>query len=466
VKPIIGFFNRLLQMTGHQGPPSLDSFLHQDARQSRDWLKLEKLKIAASTDILALREWMRGRNGFLREAALCRVAALPAKSLWTDVIERCNDWVPEIRHLAGETVRVWLHDEPVKGLIALLPAFGRLRIQQRSDHSALMAVVEGWISRPEHVEVLARTVTHHANPHVVRYAYELLGRTMEDRQRLADLGVHSADVVTQQRAIRLIDDFQVPVQRAYAEKFLLSRPAFLRWHGLKILKSIDPASALERSHLYLLSSHVFLREAAIALCALSKADFQALIVERIQSAGIKFSELSVGLHLLSSPGNKAHTELVSQYLDHAQAQVAGAALVGMARLAPERIEVRLLSLLTHTDPILAQAALRACQIADLRPSPAEWAALTAATRTLAQAQRILTLAKRVDKWTHLCVLLELAKMDGLTLDLCRAHLQHWQAHFNGSYAPINSWQLQSIRSNLGVAQRVGITQEALNFYLN
>lgn len=441
--------------------------MQEGVQQHENLLQFQELQIAASNDIAALREWLCGPNGFLREAALRRVAALPAKSLWIDVIERVNDWVPEIRDLAGEIIQFWLQDEQVDTVITLLPAFGRLRIKQRSDHSALLAAVEVWMTRPEHAEVLAQTVQHHTNPHVVRYAYELLERTVgDDRRALANFALNSVDVVTQKKAISLIQSFEVPVQRFYAEKFLSSRSVLLRWHGLKILNSIDSESAVERSRLYLLSSHASLREAAIALCGLSQVELQEFIVGRIRSSDIKFSELSVGLHLLSSSGNKAYTELISQYLGHARAQVAGAALVAVARLEPQRICAQLPGLLMHSDFVVAQAALRACRAADFRPSPVEWAAITAAARTLAEAQRVLALANHVDKWTHLCMLLELAKIGGSVADLCCSHFRDWRVHFNRSSAQINDWQLESIRSNLGMAERVGSSCDELNFYLN
>ncbi len=92
-------------------------------------------QIRASTNVPFLIESMGSGVGHWRQAAIQRSAALQAPELFRAVVERLNDWVPQVRDEARITVMALLPIMSPRDVIAALPTILKLQTAHRSDHS-------------------------------------------------------------------------------------------------------------------------------------------------------------------------------------------------------------------------------------------------------------------------------------------------------------------------------------------
>lgn len=88
-------------------------------------------------------------NGFVREVAVRELSNNPSPEALVALIERLNDWVPQVRLLAERGMQAYLKREHVCSLLfALRPLIG-LGVRQRGDHAVTLAQVRTVLQMPE-----------------------------------------------------------------------------------------------------------------------------------------------------------------------------------------------------------------------------------------------------------------------------------------------------------------------------
>lgn len=430
------------------------------------WRQEEISKINRLQHHDELRPWLSHRDGYLRQAALLKAEALHATDLWTEVFERANDWVPGIRAQARRIALNWLHDASIDVLLPHLLALNNLLRGQRDDHAAFVVQFENWLLQTQNIPSLLKGARNFAQPQLARYCYFLLECTDLAPHQLIDLGLKSADVLTHDKALRLIQKLPSSDQARYAERLLDSRRDYLKWHGLDLLAKSDIGRARERAADYLLSPYTALRDKAHRLSGLSKAAVLAWVQSRVLLTSVPARELRVGLHLLSQTGDSQYTPLVQTFLAHSSPSVQGAALKGLAMLLPDEARPEVLRWVTSDIAALGRAAMAAAKTLQLQPSLEQWQLLLARCERDAVAQRMLALARAQGKWLELGALLEIATLHPQHAAICKNTLINWIAHFNQSWVilddPCKAW----ILSRLAVAEQIGSNKRQLDFFIN
>ena len=268
------------------------------------WLESGTARIRDMVDIEELRLLLAHRNGYLREAALRRVGELRATALWTEVFGLCNDWVAPIRARAKRVSLGWLRDANAATLLPHLPALAELASRRREDHAAFVAQFESRLIEDQNLVSLFETARASDSRKLARYCFALLERSAFPQERLIELGLSSADVALQGRALQLIRCLSAGEQAGYARSLLASRRNYLRWYGLDMLWRADPAGAREVALSYLLSPYAALRDKAFKLSGLTREALLDLAEQRLRSPDASSSDIRVGLLLLASGGKK------------------------------------------------------------------------------------------------------------------------------------------------------------------
>jgi hypothetical protein len=93
-------------------------------------------EVRQRNDADALAADMGHYSGHVREAALERANVLRAPALLPAVVERLNDWVPQVRARAQALVLDWLATLDADAALRLLGALQHLREARRSDHAS------------------------------------------------------------------------------------------------------------------------------------------------------------------------------------------------------------------------------------------------------------------------------------------------------------------------------------------
>ncbi len=87
-------------------------------------------------------DWLtlsRHGNGFVRELAVRELSELPSPEALAALLERVNDWVPQVRQLANAGVQRYLTSEHAPALLHALQPLMALADRQRADHSQTLA---------------------------------------------------------------------------------------------------------------------------------------------------------------------------------------------------------------------------------------------------------------------------------------------------------------------------------------
>ncbi len=110
----------------------------------------EALEALASCD--GQDDWIRlstHGNGFVREAAVRALAEQLSPDALAALLERVNDWVPQIRQLASDGVRLYLTPDQAPALLSALQPFMALVERQRADHAPTLAAARAALQAPE-----------------------------------------------------------------------------------------------------------------------------------------------------------------------------------------------------------------------------------------------------------------------------------------------------------------------------
>lgn len=461
LKRILGF---LVEME----PPQWQSDRQfSDSSGYGRWLEIGIARIRDMDDVEELRLLLGHQNGYLREAALRRVDSLRTTALWTEVFGLCNDWVAPIRAKAKRVSLDWLRNADIKTLFPHLPALAELVSRRREDHAGFVAQFESRLMEDQNLAALFDAASTSDSRKLSRYCFVLLERSAFSRVRLIELGLGSADVTLQGRALQMIRSLPAGEQAAYAQLLLASRRNHLRWYGLDMLWRADPARAREVALRYLLSPYAALRDKAFKLSGLSRESLLALAEQRLRSPDAGSSDIRVGLLLLASSGKKDCAGLAhSFFLNHQAPTVRGAALLTLARLSPEEAGPLLLPAVVSEFSAVGRAAVLAALVLELKPSEAQWRELAAQASSPMVVQRTHRWAHSMDKWLELAVLLEIARLHPQHRQHCADGISRWMVAFNRSWEALGSESREWIFSNLTALKGTGLNLGELKFFLD
>lgn len=123
------------------------------------------------------------RNGFVREVAVRELIDRPSPGALVALIERLNDWVPQVRDLAKAGLARYLSPTHVPALLFALEDFMALALRHRADHAPTLKAVRAVLQSVEaDDEVYTSFLTRQGR--AARYLFTLLLEKDGDRQTL------------------------------------------------------------------------------------------------------------------------------------------------------------------------------------------------------------------------------------------------------------------------------------------
>lgn len=186
-------------------------------------------------------------NGYEREAAIHALRALGQGSAISCLLDRANDWVPEVREAACEALRSMLDDRFAGDWIAALEHLLALARGQRADHAQLLDAAQALLAQPQHRSALMEAAER-GSLAVKRHVFNLqCGEATTDAQRIAlfEHAIVGGDVLSARNAWDLVQErVEKPALRPLASKACGSHFAQLRLAGLRwLLQNLEPSDA-------------------------------------------------------------------------------------------------------------------------------------------------------------------------------------------------------------------------------
>lgn len=195
------------------------------------------LKDGSQQVVAESKEHLSSPNGFLREAAVQALVDLPQTGTLPMLLERLNDWVPQVRRVAQAAVRAQMQTVFLPEWIASMEALVRLGQARRDDHTAMLQAVAEFLALPEHLPVvLAAAKT--SSLRVRRFVFDMQWSAAVDdvaRFQLLEAALCGDDVIVVSRALSHLETLASPLQRrrlygsACCSRFAAARYAGVRW---------------------------------------------------------------------------------------------------------------------------------------------------------------------------------------------------------------------------------------------
>ena len=275
-------------------------------------------------------------SGYVREAALERANALRAPALLPAIVERLNDWVPQVRARAQALVLDWLVTLDADAALRLLGALQHLREARRSDHAS-------WLDEVERIVVAhvgaGRIVEGVANPDVAvaRTCFRLVEEHgLADPATRVRLGLaHGTDIVLVRKAAEALVLLDRPEREAMARLALQSHFGIVRAIALRQLLA-DEVDGCEGLAVDMLADpHGWVRLVASTFLERRGVDSVSLYAARLTAPGSSNTVLRACLMGLAETAKRTHLELVRRLTTHGSARVRVNAYAAWLHLAPE-----------------------------------------------------------------------------------------------------------------------------------
>jgi HEAT repeat protein len=398
-----------------------------------------------------LLESMKSISGYVRERAVRMLAghedirALPA------LIERANDWVPQVRDAAAGAIGRLLVSANAAAFVDALPAIMALRKGRRADHSALIGAVERFLlDRCSADAVMAGL--RGARTDIAWFCVPVAA------------GNPGLDLSTVVRAVLACPDARV---RARAVS-LLERLDIATRAELVTLALRDPCPPLRRAALRLRLGENGDAEIDAALLFDRHASVRRLVAERLQRRGVDVpaayrqaagTEASphrraIAIAALGDCGKADDVPLLSAALNDALPSLRRSALAAYVRVSGARARDVLVAALGDPSPAVAKTAAQLCRRLALPPTVRELMPLIEKKQMdERRIRQFVSASFHADKWERLTLLLAVRRQPVIAEKLSRTLENEWQMRFNRSFSVASADQRERLRDELARAPR-------------
>lgn len=218
-------------------------------------------------------------NGFIREVAVRGLCDHPSPEALVALIERLNDWVPQIRDLALKGLNHYLTPSQAQALLFAVEPLLALTARRRADHGPTLIAVRSVLQSPEiKAEVYANFLSRQGK--AARYLFALLLEKDSAPETLIRAALAHRELTVRLAAVSACQD--LPASQASPLLLeALSRPgAKVRVCVLRALLPLldDPRPLLHKS---LLDASISIRSLARWAAARHNIDANAILTEKM-----------------------------------------------------------------------------------------------------------------------------------------------------------------------------------------
>ena len=393
-------------------------------------------------------------NGFKRENAVRRLGMLGNPVAIPYLVERANDWVPQVRAAARDALSKLMRPENAEAFVACLPAIMQLQNRNRDDHTELLRSVHEFLLHEENVQHLAAGV-HSKDALVARLAIRLL----VERQRmpaaeLVTAGLAHADVVVRSTAIDLLKtlgatDFALAVARALHDPYMpVRREAFQQ------LLARDVEAGLRTARELLFDASAAIREIAVRRLLAAGAPVEQIYQSAFAGDSPSVAVVTCVLWSWGLLNNQARSEQVVRLLGARFPAARRAAVQTIAKLLRNDAKPYLEVALADASPAVCKEAARLlCRIDD-KVDVERLLSIGRASGLSHVAIACCRVARHAGKWEWLRFILTVyGAVDAVVpRDTFAVEIDAWEAAFNRSSAQPDESSLREIVSALRVSE--------------
>jgi len=306
----------------------------------------------------ALSADMAHYSGRVREAALKRAAELRSPDLLPAIVDRLNDWVPQVRQRARDLVLDWLPLLDADAAIRLLGTVQHLRVARRTDHSAWLQAFEQAVAAQVGADRIGAEVSN-ADAIIARTCYRLLAEhDLVDPVTLVRLGLsNGTDIVLAHKAAESLVRLRADDRAALARLALRSRFGMVRASALRSLLSDETGTHRALAIDMLADPNSWVRLVANSWLERHGIDSAPLFAARLEAPDSSVTVLRACLMGLAETGKRDQVGLVRRMATHPSARVRSHAFSAWRQLAPGDKDLIAERVLADESPRVRKAVL-------------------------------------------------------------------------------------------------------------
>lgn len=281
-----------------------------------------------------LANWLRHYDGRLREAALVRTAETGMAELYPAVMERLNDWAPQVRRAARSALVALLPLMSESQVLEALGLIDRLFLATREDHSQWIEQFEAAALEKIGPQAIlqamagqqirtARACFRIARQHRLAPLETLLKQTLR----------YANDIRIAIAAFDLITQAEPSMQSGLLEAALANKFGTVRTRALRaLLSASDQSQTRLVAMAALLDPYSAARGAAIWHLQQMGVETDRYYLEQLATGALPPKKIRLCLNALCGQGNHEQLAVIKSYLNSPYSSVQISALLAWARL--------------------------------------------------------------------------------------------------------------------------------------
>lgn len=374
-------------------------------------------------------------SGYVREAAVKRLAEEDNGRAFPFLLLRMNDWVPEIRNIARKSLEQRRTSNNAWHWIQNISLVDRLLTCGRDSFEPFVKSIHQLLRGSECTEALTEALASQDNK-IRRFAYRAsVEAEGADAAAIIEQALMDCDTEIRRWASQKVETC---LENESLYKMLLrmkSDPVpSIRRESLALLAVYFPDAAKEILIDRLLDYNMTVRETARRyLNRLHKMDYSEYYLDVIWNG--QEQHLTVAIAGLGETGQDFENEVLFEYSDHPSVSVRKAVLRGLAKLNPEPYASLFTDSLQSEQPGISREASRALRRYPYLFNPDELASIMSREQPDHVMRNALRLLPAFDRWKQLEILLDLltyTRIDRLKAKI-REQLVTWAESSNRKF---------------------------------
>lgn len=399
---------------------------------------LEKF-ILNKTQVNALGMASFHHNGYVREAALKRLAEIQGGSELPFLLIRLSDWVPEVRQIAEVAVENRIRVEYLSHFLNNLALLERVKQRQREQAGAkrldLTERVTNFLKEQENRIILLDCLLN-KDYEVRRCCLHVLMESKEtDPATIIDRVLKDKDLINRRKVIELSQHLSPAERLVLSKKLLKDRAPIIRRQALEALAEADVDEILAQLTAALLDKSAIVRE--YARWKLKKMDVNIDLRQfylDLLKGDHTAQTISIAIEGLGETGQAEDAQAISVYFDHSEWRIVKAAVRAIASLDGENNMKSFLRLLAHESPGVSEVAKKSIERRiECVDGESLWNVLDQ-TSLWHVKSRVLRLLNKMSKWDRISyMLLAASNQDVRVVELALQDVDDWDKQYSATW---------------------------------
>jgi len=385
-------------------------------------------------------------DGYKREKAVARLGDLGTPLAIPELIKRANDWVPQVRFAARESLEKLLLENNAEAYVLCLPDIHHLNHCWRDNHKNLISLIEAYLLKKENVSHLINGISN-SSPYVARICLDIcIKNRVTTAEYLLKNHLQHYDVLVRLKISKFISEFSEDIQLNYIKTAIKDKYMPIRREAFQLLLNTGNQDSLAEKFLF--DRHPAIREVSIRHLERKNKNPSSIYAASLKS--------SIPLNIRCSLWGLAylrktdHIENIEKFIKSDSPSIRKHALNALISLDSNRTAGLLKICLSDNSPSVGKESLRLITKHNIRIDFNYLLSIVKSSRNTHSLNLCINASKIINKWERLIFLAKLYEIiptgNDKHLETINSSLSEWNHDFNRSWTKPSPYQVEILQN--------------------